>query len=121
MTAGFLIVRRAGALWGLPAAQVAGIERVERAERLEGAKQAGEDSATRRLELRLADGGSLVVTASTAGVCAVNVDSPPTVELRVQPVSARLRRFLPAGSAGLALLAGEPVVLMAGKDEVFHV
>ena len=30
---------------------------------------------------------SRVVTASTAGVCAVNVDSPDTVELRVQPVT----------------------------------
>jgi hypothetical protein len=114
MSAGFLIVRRAGALWGLPAEQVAGIERVERverAERREGAEQAGEDSETGGLELRLAGGGSLAVDTvlTLAG------------ELRVQPLSARLRRFLPAGSAGLALLAGEPLVLMAGKDEVSHV
>jgi hypothetical protein len=72
---------------------------------------AGRASAARGLELRFTGGGSLAVDAvlTLAG------------ELRVQPLSARLRRFLPAGSAGLALLAGEPLVLMTREAEVPHV
>ena len=100
MTGGFLIVRRDGALWGLPAGQVSGIERVERAE-----------SATSGLDLLLADGGRL------------GVESVLTLaaDLAVQPLSARLRRFLPAGSTGLAMLAGEPIVLMLREDDAAHV
>lgn len=100
MTGGFLIVRRDGALWGLPAEQVSSIERVERVE-----------PATSGLDLLLAGGGRLAVESvlTLAG------------NLAVQPLSARLRRFLPAGSTGLAMLAGEPIVLMAREDDAAHV
>ena len=100
MTGGFLIVRRDGALWGLPAGQVSGIERVERAE-----------PATSGLDLLLADGGRLAVES----VLTLAAD------LAVQPLSARLRHFLPAGSTGLAMLAGEPIVLMLREDDAAHV
>lgn len=100
MNGGFLIVRREGALWGLPAEQVSGIERVER-----------EEPARSGLDLLLADGGRLAVESvlTLAG------------DLAVQPLSARLRRFLPAGSNGLAMHAGEPVVLMMQEGGASHV
>lgn len=103
MTGGFLIVRRDGALWGLPAGQVSSIEKVERVERAE--------PATSGLDLLLADGGRLAVES----VLTLAAD------LAVQPLSARLRRFLPAGSTGLAMLAGEPIVLMLREDDAAHV
>jgi hypothetical protein len=99
MTGGFLIVRRSGALWGLPAEGVATIERTG------GANGAGD------FEVCFAAGHRLAV------------DSVLTLagELRTRPVSARLRHFLPPGAAGLAILAGEPLVLMAREGEVAHV
>lgn len=99
MTGGFLIVRRGGALWGLPAVEVATIERT-----------AGAEGAA-AFEVRFAGGGRLAV------------DSVLTLagDLLPRPVSARLRRFLPPGADGLAMLAGEPLVLMAREGEVAHV
>lgn len=110
MTGGFLIVRRGGALWGLPAEDVSGIERVERP----ASAAASTEGATPRaggFELRLASGGRLAVEA----VLTLAAD------LMVRPLSARLRPFLPAGSAGLAMLAGEPIVLLLRDGEVGHV
>lgn len=100
MTGGFLIVRRDGALWGLPAEQVSAIERVERVA-----------PAKSGLDLLLAGGGRLAVESvlTLAG------------NLAVQPLSARLRRFLPAGSSGLAMHAGEPIVLMLREGGASHV
>jgi hypothetical protein len=37
-------------------------------------------------------------------------------ELQVRPLSARLRRFLPPGSTGLAMVAGEPLLLMTPES-----
>lgn len=98
MTGGYLIVRRDGALWGLPADDVATIERGAGA-------RVGE-----ALEVRLAGGRRLVVDAvlRLAG------------ELEARPLSARLRAFLPSEAAGLAMLGGEPLVLMARAAEVPH-
>lgn len=100
MSGGFLIVRRDGTLWGLPAEQVSGIERVERVA-----------PAPSGLDLLLAGGGRLAVESvlTLAG------------DLAVQPLSARLRRFLPAGSSGLAMHAGEPIVLMLREGGAAHV
>ncbi len=100
MTGGFLIVRRGGVLWGLPAEHVSGIERVERVE-----------PAVSGLDLLLTGGSRLAVES----VLTLAED------LAVQPLSARLRRFLPAGSSGLAILAGEPIVLMMREDDASHV
>lgn len=102
MSGGFLIVRRSGALWGLNADQVATIERRDAAAR-EGGGGA--------LEVRFAGGRRLAVDAVVI----------LAAELAVRPLSARLRHFLPAGAAGLALLAGEPLVLLARDNEVLHV
>lgn len=110
MTGGFLIVRRDGALWGLPAEQVLSIARVESV-----AAQIGDvpapSPAARGIELRLAGGGCLAVDAvlTLAG------------DLRIRPLSARLRRFLPQESSALAMLAGEPMVLMTREGGVPHV
>jgi hypothetical protein len=100
VSGGFLIVRRDGALWGLPAEQVSGIERVGSVE-----------PATSGLDLLLAGGGRLAVESvvTLAG------------DLAVQPLSDRLRRFLPAGSSGLAMHAGEPIVLMMRQGGAPHV
>ena len=67
--------------------------------------------ATSGLDLLLADGGRLAVESvlTLAG------------DLAVQPLSARLRRFLPPGSSGLAMHAGEPIVLMLRGDDATHV
>ena len=102
MTGGFLIVRRDGALWGLPAEHVSGIERVEKV--TESPAEVG------GFELRLTGGGRLAVDA----VLTLAAD------LVVRPLSARLRSHLPAGSTGLAILAGEPLVLMTREVEVQH-
>lgn len=100
MSGGFLIVRRDGALWGLPAEQVSAIEKVGSVE-----------PATSGLDLLLAGGGRLAVESvvTLAG------------DLAVQPLSDRLRRFLPAGSSGLAMHAGEPIVLMMRQGGASHV
>lgn len=92
MTGGFLVVRRNGTLWGLPAEAVAGIERVVNAPR-----------DTQAYQVRLADGGSLAVEAVLT----------LAEELPVRPLSTLLRRFLPPGSSGLALHGGEPILLLA--------
>ncbi|MEO8198090.1 MAG: hypothetical protein ABI689_15335 [Thermoanaerobaculia bacterium] len=105
MTGGFLIVRCDGALWGLPADQVALIERSVEAS---GAMAAGGASG---LEVRFADGRRLAVDAVLTLVG----------ELVARPLSPRLRQLLPPGAAGLAMLAGEPLVLMARESEVAHV
>ena len=104
MTGGFLVVRRGGTLWGLPADQVSGIQRTETVEKPEVPATGG------GIELRLAGGGRLAVDAVLT----------LAAELAVRPLSARLRPHLPAGSAGLALLAGEPLVLMTLADRVLH-
>lgn len=108
MIGGFLIVRRAGALWGLPAERVSTIERV--VQEGQGGAPGAPASNAPGLELHLAGGGRLTVDAvlTVAG------------NLRIHPLSGRLRRFLPAGAAGLALLAGEPLVLMAPEGEIPH-
>ncbi|MEO7794786.1 MAG: hypothetical protein ABIV06_08440 [Thermoanaerobaculia bacterium] len=115
MTAGFLIVRRAGALWGLPAGQVSSIQRIEPAARdlasPTGSAEAEAPSAPGRFELRLAGGGSLAVDAVLT----------LAAELRIQPVSQLLRRFLPRGSSGLAMHGGEPLLLLAPDTEAPHV
>ena len=105
MNAGFLVVRRGGALWGLPADQVATIERTGEAT---GARSAGPGGA---LEVRFADGRRLAVDAvlTLAG------------DLSPRPLSARLRHLLPPGASGLAMLAGEPLVVMAREVEIAHV
>ncbi len=105
MIGGFLIVRRAGALWGLPATRVAAIAHAVQP----GAEGAAAPNAP-ELELRLAGGGTLAVDS------VLSVAS----NLRVHPLSARLRPFLPAGASGLALHAGEPLVLMAREGELPH-
>ena len=102
MSGGFLIVRRGGALWGLDADQVATIERRDATAR---------ESGGGALEVRFAGGRRLVVDAVLT----------LAAELAVRPLSSRLRHFLPAGAAGLALLAGEPLVLLARDNEVVHV
>lgn len=102
MSGGFLIVRRSGALWGLNADQVATIERRDATAR---------ESGGGALEVRFAGGRRLAVDAVVT----------LAAELAVRPLSARLRHFLPAGAAGLALLAGEPLVLLARDNEVLHV
>lgn len=105
MSAGFLVVRRGGALWGLPADQVATIERTGGAAT---AQPAGPGGA---LEVCFADGRRLAVDAvlTLAG------------ELAPRPLSARLRHLLPPGAAGLAMFAGEPLVVMAREVEIAHV
>jgi hypothetical protein len=85
VSAAVLVVRRAGSLWAVPAAAVAGIERGERG-----------------VEVRLTGGGRLdaeSVVALAAGVA-------------VRPCSAALRRRLPDGVAGLALYRREPVMVV---------
>lgn len=105
MTGGFLIVRRDGALWGVPADQVVTIERTT------GASGGREASGTGDLEVCFVGGRRLAV------------DSVLTLagELAARPLSARLRHFLPPGAAGLAMLAGEPLLLMAREVEIAHV
>lgn len=103
MTGGFLIVRREGALWGLPADQVALIERPA---------DAREGNAT---------GGGLVVRFAGGRRLAIDAVLTLAGELVARPLSPRLRHFLPSGAAGLAMLAGEPLVLMAREGEVAHV
>ncbi len=105
MSAGFLVVRRDGALWGLPADQVATIERAE------AAPGAAPASGRGALEVRFANGRRLAVDAvlTLAG------------ELSPRPLSARLRHLLPPGASGLAMLAGEPLVVMAREAEIAHV
>lgn len=102
MTGGFLVVRLDGALWGLPADQVSLIERPTDASGV---------SAGGGLVVRFAGGRRLAIDAvlTLAG------------ELAARPLSPRLRHFLPPGAAGLAMLAGEPLVLMAREGEVAHV
>lgn len=115
MTGGFLIVRRDGALWGLAAEHVSGIAQIERGERsarVEPGAEVGQkpptSSAARGLEVRFKGGRRLAVDAvlTLAG------------ELRIRPLSLRLSHYLPRGSSGLAMFAGEPVVLMARESEV---
>ena len=105
MSAGFLVVRRDGALWGLPADLVATIERTG------AAAAAPPGMAGGALEVRFADGRRLQVDAvlTLAG------------ELAPRPLSARLRHLLPPGAAGLAMLAGEPLVVMAREVEIANV
>lgn len=113
MIGGFLIVRREGVLWGLPAERVATIERLapSPAESQEdSAADSPERSDTARFAVHLAGGDTLAVDA----VLTLAAD------LRVQPLTRRLRRFLPAGASGLALLAGEPLVLLALRAEAPH-
>lgn len=105
MTSGYLIVRRDGALWGLPADQVAAIERT-----------ASEPGGR-------ATGGTGELEVCFAGGRRLAVDSVLTLAggLAPRPLSPRLRHFLPPGAAGLALLAGEPLVIMTREVEVAHV
>ncbi len=105
MTGGFLIVRRDGALWGLPADQVAGIERTAGA-------PAGRPA-----------GGSGDLEVCFAGGRRLAVDSVLTLDgdLTARPLSHRIRRFLPPGAAGLALFAGEPLVILSREVEIAHV
>jgi hypothetical protein len=108
MTGGFLVVRRDGALWGFPADEVAGIERSRPAAASADGSTALAPSPSRRdFELRLARGGRF------------GVDAVLTLasELEVRPLTPRLRRFLPHGSSGLAILAGEPMLLMTPSGE----
>ncbi len=115
MTGGFLIVRRDGALWGLAAEQVTGIEQVDRVDLIEPiAAPAGHGPepptarAAKGLTVRFTGGRRLAVDAvlTLAG------------ELRIRPLSTRLSHFLPRDSSGLAMFAGEPVVLMARESAV---
>jgi hypothetical protein len=109
VTGGFLVVRRDGALWGLPADEVAAIERLGAAPATPAAATGtGAETMSRGYELRLTHGGTVAVDAvlTLAG------------DVRIQPLSSRLRRFLPQGSCGLAMLAGEPMVLLAREGEV---
>lgn len=99
MTGGFLVVRRGGALWGLPADEVSTIERT------------GGANGAAAFEVCFAGGRRLAVDA------VLTLAS----ELPARPLSARLRHFLPPGAAGLAILAGDPLVLMAREGEVAHV
>lgn len=105
MTGGFLIVRCEGALWGLPADQVALIERPAAAS---GGNATGGD-------------GGLVVRFTGGRRLAIDGVLTLAGELVARPLSPRLRHFLPSGAAGLAMLAGEPLVLMAREGEVAHV
>jgi hypothetical protein len=111
VTGGFLVVRRDGVLWGLPAGEVAGIER-------SGSVVPGAEASTsplpppakREFELRLTRGGRF------------GVDAVLTLasQLDVRPLSRRLRRFLPHGSNGLAMVAGEPMLMMTPAGEDSH-
>jgi hypothetical protein len=80
-----LVLRSDGALWGLPAEAVAAVEQRERG-----------------LVVRLARGGELAADAVVA-----LADG-----LAVRPLAAPVRRRLPAGARGLALLGGEPLVVV---------
>jgi hypothetical protein len=81
-----VVVRRAGALWGVPAAAVAGVE-------------PGPEGVT----VRFAGGGELGAEA-VVGL---------TGALAVRGLAAPVRRRLPACAAGLAVWNAEPVVVMA--------
>jgi hypothetical protein len=110
VTGGYLVVRRDGVLWGLPAERVSAIERVERpavprpepGEALGASPPGAPGRPALAFEVRFAGGDRFGVEA----VLTLAAD------LAIHPVSARLRRFLPAESAGLSLFAGEPLLLL---------
>lgn len=91
MTAELVLVRRAGALWGVPTAAVAGVER----------RPGG-------LAVRLVAGGELAAELVVGLARGVTVRGLP----------APVRRRLPAGVAGLALWRAEPVAVVATGEAV---
>ena len=84
MSAGIVVVRRGGVLWGVPAEAVAAVERES-----EG------------LAVRLVSGDALDAEAVVALAGAA----------RVQSLCRVVRRQFPAGAAGLTLWNAEPVVV----------
>lgn len=101
MSEGFLVMRRDGVLCALAAGEVAGIDRASTEESAKGDKI--RPGGAQGLELRLTDGRRLAVES----VLTLATD------LRIRPLSPRLRRFLPAGSGGLSIHAGEPLLVLA--------
>lgn len=85
MSAGLLVVRRGGTLWGVPAAAVAAVER-----------------GPLGVAVRLAGGGEL------GGEAVVGL----TGALPVRGLVAAVRRRLPAPAAGLAVWGSEPMVVV---------
>jgi len=81
----WVVIRRAGALWGVRASSVAAVE-----------------GGGERLCVRLAAGGELEVEAI--------VGLADRLEVRRAPSAAR--RLLPDGVAGLALHRGEPLLIL---------
>lgn len=88
MSGAWIVVRRQGALWGLPAAAVVAVER------------GGE-----RLRVRLTRGGEI----DAESVLAL------TDRLEIRRVPKPVRGRVPAGTRGLALHAGEPLLVL-GDD-----
>jgi len=86
VSAGLVVVRRAGGLWGVPAAAVAAVE-----------------PGPLGVSVRLAGGGEL------AGEAVVGL----TGDVPVRALAAAVRRRLPAPAAGLAVWGAEPM-LVAG-------
>lgn len=89
MSGAFVVLRRSGALWGLPAAAVVAVER------------GGE-----RLRVRLATGAELDAESVVA----------LADRLEIRRIPRSLRGRLPAGTRGLALHRGEPLLVLG--DEV---
>lgn len=85
MSGSWIVIRRAGALWGVRASSVAAVV-----------------GGGERLCVRLAAGGELEVEAI--------VGLADRLEVRRAPSAAR--RLLPDGVAGLALHRGEPLLIL---------
>jgi hypothetical protein len=81
---GVLVLRRGGGLWGIPNAQVEGL-----------ARQAG--------GYRVTTGAGALAADEILGVVA---------DLAVRRVPAVIRRFWPEASVGMAVHAGQPVVMV---------
>jgi hypothetical protein len=90
MSGSWVVVRRAGALWGLRASSVAGVE-----------------GGGGRLRIRLAAGGELEAEAV--------VGLADRLEVRRTPSAAR--RLLPDGVGGLALHRGQPLLILDERAE----
>ena len=80
---GYLVMRRAGGLWGIANGAVEGLSR---------------------------DGAGYRIAASGGAVAADEVLG--VVDLRVYPAAPALRRFWPEEAAGMAVHAGEPLVVV---------
>jgi hypothetical protein len=83
-TPGYLLVRRAGGVWGIANEAVSGLARDGRG-------------------YRLTVGGEALAADEILGV---------VTDLRVRPAAPALRRFWPESAAGMAVHGGLPVVVV---------